>query len=59
MARRENKRQLRCQRADERETAAAGRTPQAQLARLDARLGVGAGAQRERARLAARIAASA
>lgn len=40
-----------------REEAAAIRSPQEQIKRLDSRLGIGVGAEKERARLAAKIAA--
>ena len=39
----------------EREQARAARTPQQQIALLDAKLGIGMGAQKERARLMAQI----
>lgn len=44
--------------ADEREVARKARSPQEQFELLDQRLGAGVGAQRERARLMARITAA-
>lgn len=46
---------LRAVRAEERERKRANRSPAAQLALLDKRLGAGVGAVRERARLAAQV----
>lgn len=43
--------------AQERQAEAAKRTPEEQLARLDLKFGPGLGAKKERAKLAARIAA--
>ncbi|MBI4068468.1 hypothetical protein HY413_03625 [Candidatus Kaiserbacteria bacterium] len=54
---REHRRLKKVADADVRMAYAAARTPQEQLARLDAKLGKGIGAVKERAKLVARIAA--